>query len=158
MVWKATTLILSIATAGLMLFVARISARPNAIEPRLIGDWISDRDRTLTELEEVWGVTEGQLGGLAELLGELRITYTSSTLETDLMGEMITMPYTVLDSDANSVVLRNDSAIDPEMAILGLSTFSKIHFDGDASYWVYSEVGGIKEYFKRSDADKSAEQ
>lgn len=40
-----------------------------------------------------------------------------------------------------------------------MSDFTVIQFDGPDSYWLYSQIGGIKEHFKRvqeSKAGKSA--
>ncbi|QEG38963.1 hypothetical protein UC8_09240 [Roseimaritima ulvae] len=95
-------------------------------------------------------MTEDRLGVWSELLGKMSITFSEGMVETDLNGEKLITPYSVLACDRTSVVLRDDSEEGAWAAeVLGLSTFSKIHFDGDDSYWVFSEPGAIKEYFRR---------
>jgi len=86
---------------------------------------------------------------LRNLFGKLKVAYTDTTITTVLDDFVKTMPYTVLGVDDHSVVIRDDSPPDPDMAVLEMSSFSKIHFDGVDSYWVTTEIGGLTEYFKR---------
>lgn len=96
--------------------------------------------------------TEPQKELLSSLFGKLRVTYTPTAYTTELEGQTESYPYTVLGVDAHSVVIRDDSVRDPDLEILGMSTFSMIHFDGPDSYWVITEIGGITEFFRRVSA------
>ncbi len=116
-------------------------------DPRLLGTWISDRDRTLKALRP--SASDEGRAKLENLFGKLKVTYTDTTITTELDGFVETIPYTVLGFDDHSVVVRNDSPPDPNMAIFEMSSFSKINFDGEDSYRVTTEIGGITECFIR---------
>ena len=119
------------------------------VELRLIGTWISNRERTVTNLEEQWGLSNERQANLGKLLGKLKVTYNARICTSDMNGFVETIPYTVLAKDTNSVVIRDDSSPNPIMASLGTSKFSTIHFEGNDAYWIMSEIGGFREYFSR---------
>jgi hypothetical protein len=126
-------------------FVALRSMR--RVEPRLIGTWKSDAERTVEEIRRTRRLTEEQLGRTAALFGKLRVTYTPTHFTTHLDGMTATAPYEVLGCDPNSVVFRDLSP--PRAPDLGLSAFTVIHFDGADAFWLDSELGGVREYFRR---------
>jgi hypothetical protein len=93
---------------------------------------------------------EKQEVALRTLFGKLRVTYTTSTVTTDLNGEARTDQYEVLGKDKHSVAVREfSSKQSPLDGVLELSEFTVIQFDGPDSYWVITKVGDIREYFKR---------
>ena len=147
MIWKFLTFVFAIGCVALVLLLARIRSTPQLNDPRLLGTWVSDRERTLEALGPPTS-DEGQ-EKLRNLFGKLKVAYTDTTITTVLDDFVKTMPYTVLGVDDHSVVIRDDSPPDPDMAVLEMSSFSKIHFDGVDSYWVTTEIGGLTEYFKR---------
>lgn len=152
MIWKILTLVF--ATTSIALFVLlfrQYLEHKRTYEPRLIGNWISDKERTQKGFPE--HMNETQKDSLASLFGKLRVTYADATYTTELDGHIETAPYTVLGVDKNSAVIRDDSARNPDLDVLEMSTFSKIHFDGPDSYWVFTEIGGLTEYFRRIHAD-----
>ena len=63
-----------------------------------------------------------------------------------LPGHVIANRYEVLGRDKYSVVIRE---IDPKPSALDLTEFAVIHFEGPDSYWLYTKVGGIREFFNR---------
>lgn len=152
MIWKIFTLVLAATSILLLLLLLTQNGDPERmVEPRLVGTWLSDKERTIEHFPE--HMTESQREVLSSLFGKLRVTYTTTEFTTELDGETETVPYTVLGTDKHSVVIRGDSPPNPDLDLLELSTFSKIHFDGPDSYWVTTEIGGITEYFRRVSAD-----
>lgn len=152
MIWKTLTLAFA-ATSILLLLLhfKQFLEHKRLCDPRLIGNWISDKERTREHFSE--HMSEPQKEKLSSLFGKLRVTYTPTAYTTELDGQTETFPYAVLGVDKHSVVIRDDSAPNPDLDILEMSTFSKIHFDGPDSYWVITEIGGITEYFRRVSAN-----
>jgi hypothetical protein len=107
---------------------------------------MSDREQTLNALPPEVGERREKLGAM---FGKLKVTYFKSSYTTEMDGFTDTIRYTVLGTDDNSVVIRDDSPPDPELADFGLSRFTQIHFEGDDVYWLTTEIGGFREYFKR---------
>jgi hypothetical protein len=144
MLWKILTIVLAMATVGLLtLLWQRGKAQVALYEPRLIGTWVSDKNRTLEHL------TDAQKESLGELFGKLKVTYGENTYTTELDDDCEIIPYTVIGQDLHSVVIRDDSEPDPDNEFLELSTFTKIQFDGSDSYWVVTAIGGLTEFFRR---------
>lgn len=119
-------------------------------DDRLLGTWQSDADRTIAGIRELKPVDDEQEISLRKLFGKLRVTYKRTTYMIELDGRTDSKDYEVLGKDRNSVVLREvgrkASPLDDD---LKLSEFTVIHLDGADSYWLYTEIGGIQEYFKR---------
>lgn len=152
MIWKILTLAFAATSILLLLMLLKQYLGPKRIyEPRLMGTWISDKEQTLEHFPE--HMTEPQKEKLSSLFGKLRVTYTPTEYTTELDGQTETFPYAVLGVDKHSVVIRDDSAPNPDLDFLEMSTFSKIHFDGPDSYSVTTEIGGITEYFRRVSAN-----
>lgn len=148
MIWKILTLAFaSISMLLLLLLLKQEFFSKRTYDPRLIGTWQSDKERTLEQFPK--HMTGPEKEQLSSLFGKLRVIYTPTAFTTELDGQTETCPYTVLGVDAHSVVIRDDSVRDPDLEILEMSTFSKIHFDGPDSYWVITEFGGINEFFRR---------
>jgi len=79
-------------------------------------------------------------------LDKLRNGYTS----TDLDGRAGTINYEVLGKDKHSVAIREIQDKPSLLDDVGeFSEFTVIQFDGQDSYWLYTQIGGIREYFKR---------
>jgi len=92
---------------------------------------------------------EEQLAKLESLFGKLRITYTPKSITTELDEVIETNPYKVIGSGPNAVVIQDlAQRREPD---LGLSGFMIIHFDGPDAYWLDSELGELREYFRRVD-------
>ena len=140
---KTSTLVFVVGCMALTFLLAQYRTDPRLNDPRLYGTWLSDRERTLNPF------SSDTSDELSTLFGKLKVTFSESAYTTELDDFVETMPYTVLGIDAHSVVIRDDLAPDADMASLGLSTFTKIHFEGDDAYWLTTEIGGYREYFKR---------
>jgi hypothetical protein len=152
MIWKILTLAFAVTSIVLLALLLKQYWQHYApYEPRLLGTWVSDKERTQEHFPK--HMTEPQKDKLTSLFGKLRVTYTNLTYTTELDGHVETAPYTVLGLDEHSVVIRDDSVQIPDLDVLEMSTFSKIHFDGSDAYWVITEIGGLTEYFRRIRAD-----
>jgi hypothetical protein len=146
------TIVISILTVACIGFLVSLKLQNFGFKPtdsRLIGTWLSDRLKTIENLDNQWQLSEERRDNLSKLLGKLKITFDLNTMTTEMDGMMETLPYTILDKDAFSIVIRDDAPPNPETSILETSKFAIIHFDGNDAYWVMSELGGFPEYFKR---------
>lgn len=152
MIWKILTLVFAASSAVLLLLLLKqYQVQKRLYEPRLIGTWVSDKERTQEHFPE--HMTATQKEKLSSLFGKLRVTYSDATCITELDGQTDTNPYSVLGVDEHSVVIRDDSARYSDLELLEMSTFTKIHFEGQDSYWVVTEIGSLTEYFRRVDSD-----
>jgi hypothetical protein len=150
MIWKILTLAFAATSILLLLLQLKQFREPQRLyEPRLIGTWISDIERTQQHLPEY--MTEPYKKQLLSVLRKTRVTYTPAEYTTVIDGLAEKFPYTVLGLDKHSVVIRDDSATIPDLEVLKMSTFSRIHFDGPDSYWVTTD--GLTEYFRRVSAN-----
>ena len=120
-------------------------------DDRLLGTWQSDADRTIAGIREQRPVDDKQEIALRKLFGRMRITYTPATYTVELGGTNDSHRYEVLGKDKHSVVIREvgrrPSAMD---GLFAQSEFSVIQYTGPDSYWLYTQIGGIREYFKRA--------
>lgn len=151
--WKCVAILaMGSAAALLAALLATIFVRPGRlVDERLIGTWQSDADRTIAGIRERRPVDEKQEAGLRQLFGKLRLTYSDSNISVDLDGEQKVQPFQVLGRDRHSVVIRSKVPAAPPTMVnaLQMSEFDVLHFDGEDSYWVYDNLGGTREYFKR---------
>jgi hypothetical protein len=148
--WKWIAVV-AIASAGILLAALVVTAvsllrATHQTDERLSGTWQSDADRTLAALREGRPVEEKQEAALRKLFGKLRVTYTGRTCTTELDGVTESSRYEVLGRDKLSVVIRE---IETKLSPLEVTEFAVIHFDGPDSYWLYTKIGSIREYFKR---------
>jgi hypothetical protein len=132
--------------AALVVSVTRQLWTAVPTDERLIGTWQSDADRTVAALRQQRPVDEQQEAALRRLFGKLRITYTTTTYTTELDGGTRSSRYEVLGRDKLSVVVRE---VEPNSSPLEVTEFAVLHFDGPDLFWVYTKVGGIREYFRR---------
>lgn len=148
--WKGIAVV-AIASAGILLAVVAVTVvsllrATRQSDERLIGTWQSDADRTLAAARQLRPVDEKQEALLRKLFGKLRVTYTGTAYTTELDGVTESCRYEVLGRDKLSVVIRE---VEPKPSPLEVTAFTLIHFDGPDSYWLYTKIGGIPEYFKR---------
>jgi hypothetical protein len=115
-------------------------------DERLIGTWQSDADRTIAALRERRPVDAKQEAALRKLFGKLRVTYTSTAFTTELDGVTESGRYEVLGRDKRSVVIRE---VESKPSLLEVSEFTVIYFDSPDSYWLYTKIGDVQEYFIR---------
>jgi hypothetical protein len=151
--WKWVALAAVLVAAGSLAALASVLAlhvrAARVTDDRLIGSWQSDADRTIAGVRERKPVDEKQEAALRKLFGKLRVTYTPTTVTTELDGTTETYEYEVLGRDKHSVVIREAENKPPLLETLKLSEFTVIQFDGPDSYWLVTKLGDIREYFKR---------
>lgn len=116
-------------------------------DDRLIGTWISDRDRTLCVMEKRRNLTERQRNWFEQNLGKLKINYTKDDVTIWYNGERDTENLKIAAKDRDSVVLIGRDPFDDKDKLF------LIHFEDNDNYWVYSDLGDYVEYFKRINDD-----
>ncbi len=150
--WIAVTALL-VAAASLAALVAVVALpirTARVTDDRLLGAWQSDADKTIAGIRERKPVDDKQEAALRTLFGKLRVTYTPSTYTTESDGTTESYKYETLGKDKHSVVIREiKDKPSPLDGVVELSEFTVIQFDGPDSYWLYTQIGGIREYFKR---------
>ena len=148
--WIAfTALVVAVCSLAALATIAALRTRtPILTDERLIGTWQSDADRTINGIREARPVTDRQEASLRTLFGQMRVTYSPTTYTTELDGWTDSNQYKVIGKDEHSVVIRG---VDPSPLAKAteLSEFTVVQFDGPDSYWLYTQFGGIREYFKR---------
>ena len=151
--WKRTALVAILTSVALIATVVAIVAVPIRIvrltDDRLIGPWVSDAERTIAGMQEGQSEDPKREAKLRNLFGKMRVTYTATTYTTELDGSVVTYSYQLLGRDKHSAVIGDVESKESPLKFLELSTFTVIHFDSPDSYWLNSEVGGMREYFKR---------
>lgn len=115
-------------------------------EPRLIGTWQSDADRTIEAARGPLNLTPERETVFRKIFGRLRITYSDKSCSTELDGTVDNFEYHVLGSDATSVAIRSVGS--QPIKTLKLSEFSVVHFEGPDTFWIQPEMGP-REYFNR---------
>lgn len=115
------------------------AAAPRRTEPRLLGTWRSDKERTV----RFWRYTEefdaARRKDFERLLGKLTRRFTETHAYGEFEGDTWSDEYWVVDSDARSVVVayRDDSAY----------SLQQIFFEKDSIYLV---AGYNLEFFRRA--------
>ncbi|WLD12547.1 hypothetical protein [Planctellipticum variicoloris] len=153
--WKRTAvaglagaaLLLAVLLAAILIPIRLISLT----DDRLYGTWQSDADRTIAALREEQSIDELREAKLRTLFGKLRVTYAAKSCTTEFDGTTDTRRYEVVAKDPSSVVIRDvDPAPSPLEALgLNLSKFAVLHFEGPDTYWLDSESGQYREFFRR---------
>ncbi|MFC5476222.1 hypothetical protein [Paraherbaspirillum soli] len=132
-------------------------------DPKLIGQWKSDAELTMTFNRERARLEDKTLLFLEQMTGRQTITFTSSAVSTEMpdceiqsaLGIKSTMagfkethPYKQLGST------RTEVAISTREPVTGLPRITVYHFDGENTIWIY--LGGetfptlhLREYFVR---------
>ena len=131
-----------ISLFSLFLTSSGCSLFPKKSNP-LLGTWVSDKERTLQEIEkkpEISAHTQALLNN--DFFGKMKITYYPDTYESEFEGEVIRGRYKILEM--------NDTFIEIEENLEGLdkSFRSKLFLDGDYLV-VYSSRHDLKEYFRK---------
>lgn len=151
--WKRIAIVAMLISVALVAAVVAIGGLPSRIfrltDERLTGTWQSDADRTIAGMQTGQPKDSAREVKLRNLFGKMRITYSSTTYTTELEGSINTYGYQILGRDKHSVVIREIENGKSPLDFLELSSFTVIHFDRPDSYWVDSEIGEIREYFKR---------
>lgn len=120
------------------------------VDDRLIGTWQSDGERTIATMKEQRKLNDKQVESLNTLFGKLQITYTNNReIRTSMNDSKDSGRFEIVGMDKNSVVIREYGTKRPDVEYFNLSEYQVIYFDGPDAYWVYTQIGGVKEYFKR---------
>ena len=120
-----------------------VACGSNPKDNPLIGVWISDKERTLEEIEKkptVSARTQGLVDN--DFFGKLRVSYERDTYASEFEGEIIKGKY--------RIIAVNKDFIEIEEQIEGWDKRfrSKIYFDGDYMY-IESNKHDFREYFRK---------
>ena len=124
-------------------FKVMMSRQPDRLtDPRLIGTWEPDFERTIADLRKQDPVGPTLQTSVRQVLGNVKVTYTPTSCSTDREGNATKEPYTVVAIDDESVAIRcRDS---------GREVLRRLHFADADTYWVYLDApAGMREYFRR---------
>jgi hypothetical protein len=152
--WFYTTIAFAVLSLILGVVLTGRSRESSTNDSRLIGTWMSDKERTI-EMMAASTDKEGEaFHKLATLLGRMKVHYSKETIYIEMDGKIDSSAYEVLGTDRHSCVIKiaidDDTKIDAEIDdILKISSFSTVHFADANTYWVTSQFGGFHEYFKR---------
>ena len=133
-IMKKLTIILIL----IFIYSAGCSTSP---EKRLIGYWISDKERTFKEINPKIPENKRFLAQIS--IGGSRINYTDDTFEWNYRGRVYKHFYEVIEASNKSITI---NIYDGEC---NKGYIQKI-FLGQNSYWTKSYFGNFYEYFKRS--------
>jgi hypothetical protein len=130
-----------LALLGLTASAATPSTRAMPLEPRLLGAWVSDREKTLALWRFHPEASPETRDKVAALFGRLRLTFTATDVRAMQDGIETVHAYRVLASDARSVVL--------ETTLDGGRVLEQVFFEGN---YCYKLAGYNLEYFRRTAA------
>lgn len=134
---------------------------PPLTEPRLLGTWLSDADRTVDYQRQQGNLTAERETAMRKVYGYVRWTFDATRCRSELpadnglglRADVDDYAYEVLGRDAVSVVIRSidSKALKSLQKIptLKVSEFTLIHFDGEDAFWVLPDIGSQREFFKR---------
>lgn len=125
------------AVAGATLPAA--AAEERRTDSRLLGTWRSDKERTIAHWCHLTETSLEKRRKLDGVFGKLTVRFTETNIESELDGVADSVSYSVVTSDASSVVVTYKGP-------LGSQELQHIHFEED-SYYVL--VGYNVEFFKR---------
>lgn len=146
----AVMLFVLVALVVTVVAFARLPHTP--IEPRLIGTWQSDAERTVVEILEQRRLTEKQVAQLCEIYGKLRVTFRENgTFTSNFQGFVETERYQIMKRDGQCVTLRvvPSPGKKPELMDLLVNPDYRVEFDGPDAYWQTHADDSCREYFLR---------
>ena len=109
-------------------------------DARLLGTWQSDRRKTFRHFVPRPGATPEGVRKLRALFGKLVMRWTPTKCFSEFDGSRESVPYKVVASDAESVVVRCFDLLSKTYRL------QQLHFEGE-HYWLWA--WGLREYFKR---------
>ncbi len=114
------------------------------IDQRLLGTWVSDRRRTLLDLEARRDVPAKRKKGLRAFFGRLRLRITRTRCYSTLDGATDSHPCRVVPKNSDGVVVVGRSLPD---WFTKEEQIQHINFVNPDLYWVC--LGSFREYFRR---------
>ena len=133
-----STALATVATPGGALLARGIQR----FDPRLVGTWRSDKERTLATWKFKESATTEVRERIGRWFGKLTHRYTETTVFTEFEGETFSSRYWVRESGENFVVVEYKTKAGIES--------HRIFLDGD--HHIFFFVGNNVEYFKRVEA------
>jgi hypothetical protein len=112
-------------------------------DKRLLGEWKSDRARTMRDFAWPRKPTPARRKRFASIFGRMVVRYTRSKIHVDLMGQTSSQKYRTVASDSSSAVIAISGGW-----LQGEEVLTQVHFEGD-HYWILMFGSHQREWFKR---------
>lgn len=108
----------------------------------LVGEWVSDRDRTMAEVRKVENVPKKANDYFESAFGKLHVKFTENKIYTEYDGVKDEFPYEVVRIKDDSITIKGWSNL--------IKKYHEItyHIEGDSIYSITSKYK-FREYFKR---------
>ena len=131
---------------GLVIWGGVYLLKPKS-DSRLLGTWKSDADATIAHRKTTRPVTEQNEAAMRKLFGKMLVTYTAKHYTWELDGTTETLPYQVVNKDAESVTIK----VNVKIMSNGEPVTLRIRFPDADTYWVdtVTELMNFSECFRR---------
>jgi hypothetical protein len=113
------------------------------IDNRLIGEWKSDKEKTVEWLKKHRKMSDDQLARVSALFGKLKITINETTYTSEYEGNIEEQPIDIIAVEGDTI------AIIGEVPLSECSEIRIIRIEDENSYSIYQDMFDIKEFFKR---------
>jgi hypothetical protein len=114
------------------------------MDRRLLGTWVSDRRRTLQELQKRQRLSRKSKRALESVFGKLRLRVTRTRCYSTYEGVTDALPYRVVAKNSDGALVVGRSLPD---WLTTEDQIQHVRFVNADLYWVC--LGGIHEYFRR---------
>jgi hypothetical protein len=139
---RRNALKLSLLAAACVASGAAIAAKLSLKDKRLIGTWLSDRERTFQLWRYRKELTDEQRAKFEEMFGKFRRRFTTGHVHTEFEGDKTVARYEVVAKDSQSVVISFPDEKE--------SNLQQIFFEDGG--WMYVFSGYNVEFFRRVEA------
>jgi len=119
------------------------TADQNTYDPRLIGIWKSDKERTIEWLRENRNFSEERIERISKIFGKLKLTITETSAISEYEGNVEEQPNDIIAIEGDTIAVRADNGL------TGCSEIRLIRIEDDNTYSIYQDMFDIREYFKR---------
>jgi hypothetical protein len=135
------TTLKTLAALGAATMLNPAKAKGAMGEPRLLGSWVSDKEKTLALWRFRPNTPVESQERVAALFGNLRLSFSPGEVRALTGTHETVKPYRVVAADFRSVVI--------EYQADGRSLLEQLFFEGE---YVYKFTGYNIEYFRRTEA------
>jgi len=112
-------------------------------DERLIGTWISDKDKTIKWLRENRKYSDERLERVFKIYGKLKLTISKTKVISEYDGNVEEQPIEIIAIEGDTIAIK---------AVDGLSNCPEIRIiriEDENTYSIYQDMFDIREYFRR---------
>ena len=132
----------SLVAATAVASSSALAARPTPKDERLLGTWISDKERTTQMWRYRKDLTDEQRAKFEEMFGKFKRRFTVTHVHTEFESDRTTGRYSVIAKDSRSVVVSFPESKGTEL--------QQLFFEDGG--WMYVFSGYNVEFFRRIEA------